>query len=423
MDSEDETRFIQARDGDFLLTPFQCDLCHFRNLMDRDPVKGLAQDARLLKLIRRANLDALWSREPGTVSSTLLLCRQGSRIAKSLGIRNKIFRPMGPHPLDDTFGMGAAVVMLQQSLNPGKHDKTIQFATVRKMRAAFSNAYHATAEGQQAMVMAKDTRKLTVTKCPTYGEFFERFMRGMHKRMGEIVKPDRAVSLATLIEIQSNLERDWDNHPDIREQISREASFYLISFCCALRGEEVPMVDLYGTIKHWEDGGQAEIKHLVVPVLGRFKGETGETYHLLCTIDRTSHGLEPRKWVGRYMQILMSRGIQNGPLFQDVNEGRLRASYFEPQFFHRLSQVQHSNPELLSQDIEVEEEFGISRSFRRGATSEAVNNGVRPDQIDANNRWRKMHQARGSRPTLSMREHYTDVRLTLNHRLMFSRAL
>jgi hypothetical protein len=45
-------------------------------------------------------------------------------------------------------------------------------------------------EGQQAMVMAKDTRKLVVTKCPTYGEFFERFVKGMHKRIGEIVKPD-----------------------------------------------------------------------------------------------------------------------------------------------------------------------------------------------------------------------------------------
>jgi hypothetical protein len=86
LDAGDELRFMEARDGDFLLTPFQCDLCHFRNLQDRDPIQNLPQDARLLKLIRRANLDALWSREPGTVNSNLLLCKQGSRIAKSLGI-------------------------------------------------------------------------------------------------------------------------------------------------------------------------------------------------------------------------------------------------------------------------------------------------------------------------------------------------
>jgi len=36
---------------------------------------------------------------------------------------------------------------------------------------------------------------------------------------------------------------------------------------------------------------------------------------------------------------------------------------------------------------DISEEYGVSRSFRRGATSEAVNVGVPPDVIDANNRW------------------------------------
>jgi hypothetical protein len=45
-DPRDEFRFMQARNGDNLITPFQCDLCHFRNLLGRDPVEGLAQDIR-----------------------------------------------------------------------------------------------------------------------------------------------------------------------------------------------------------------------------------------------------------------------------------------------------------------------------------------------------------------------------------------
>jgi hypothetical protein len=52
--------------------------------------------------------------------------------------------------------MGAAIVMLKASLRPGKYDKFIQFGTVRKLRSGFSNAYHVTAEGQEAVVMAKD---------------------------------------------------------------------------------------------------------------------------------------------------------------------------------------------------------------------------------------------------------------------------
>ena len=177
---EDEKRYVEGRNGDHLVTPFQCDLCHFRNMTGRDPVPNLPQDIRLEKLIRRANLDALWSREPSTVSSVLLLSRQGIATAKALGIQKALYRPMGPFPLEDTFGMAAAVVMLHQSLKPGKYDRNVQFGTVCKFRSSFSNVYQASAEGHQAMVMAKDTRKLAVTKCPTYGEFFERFVKGLH---------------------------------------------------------------------------------------------------------------------------------------------------------------------------------------------------------------------------------------------------
>jgi hypothetical protein len=44
---EDEVRFMEGRNGDHLLTPFQWDLCHFRNFRKRDPVENLAQDKRL----------------------------------------------------------------------------------------------------------------------------------------------------------------------------------------------------------------------------------------------------------------------------------------------------------------------------------------------------------------------------------------
>ena len=47
-----------GHDGDNLVTVFQCNLCHFRNLLKQDPIETLAQDIQVLKLIRQANLDA-----------------------------------------------------------------------------------------------------------------------------------------------------------------------------------------------------------------------------------------------------------------------------------------------------------------------------------------------------------------------------
>jgi len=330
---------------------------------------------------------------------------------------------MGPFPLDDSFGMGAAVVILQVSLNPGKYDKHVQFGTIQKFRSAFSNVYHASAQGLEATVMAKDTKKLIVTKCPTYGSWFEKFMKGCHKRMGEIVRPDRALSTSILIEILSLVNKEWNDYPQRRLSIAAEGAFYVIAFCCGLRGEEVPLVDLHGTLKHWEASTTFNPPHIVVAILGRFKGEIGENYHLLPIVTVTSSGIDNKLWIGRLLEECSKLNITNGPLFRSKTGSKIRAIDVEPQFFDRLESIQSLRPDLISPTDNISEEYGIYRSFRRGSTSEATNKGLPPDAIEANNRWRKFHKAGASRTTLSMREHYSDIGLTLNQYLRYSSVL
>ena len=57
---------------------FQCDLCYFRNLKQRDPGHS-DLDIRLVVDIRRANLDAFWARDLETVGATR---REGVKIGK-----------------------------------------------------------------------------------------------------------------------------------------------------------------------------------------------------------------------------------------------------------------------------------------------------------------------------------------------------
>jgi hypothetical protein len=92
-------------------------------------------------------------------------------------------------------------------------------------------------------------------------------------------------------------------------------------------------------------------------------------------------------------------------------------------FFDRLEQVQLNRPDLIPSNEDVVEDYGIYRSFRRGSTSEATNQGLPPEVIDANNRWRKFHWSGASRPTLPMRDHYADVWLTLKQSLRYSSCL
>ncbi len=77
-----------------------------------------------------------------------------------------------------------------------------------------------------------------------------------------------------------------------------EASFYLIAYCCALRGEEGPSVNLYGIAVHWADGETHRLKHVVVALLGRFKGEIGKNYHLMPVLDVKSGTLNPENGLG-----------------------------------------------------------------------------------------------------------------------------
>ena len=66
-DPKEARRYLWARSGDHLMCPFQCDQCHFVNLNGRLPQAHESQDQRLLKYIRRAQLDAFWVSEPDTV--------------------------------------------------------------------------------------------------------------------------------------------------------------------------------------------------------------------------------------------------------------------------------------------------------------------------------------------------------------------
>jgi hypothetical protein len=72
-----------------------------------------------------------------------------------------------------------------------------------------------------------------------------------------------------------------------------------------------------------------------------------------------------------------------------------------------LVDVQTKHPEIIDPSVDVYEEMGISRSFRRGATTHARNMGVSEADIDSMNRWRKFEAAKGGRPSMAMRDHYS----------------
>ena len=149
----DQNEFNYARDGDHLMVGFQCDLCIFRRLRKRDPEEIVKKDRNLLAYIRRANLDAFWSRSPATVAQNKYRVRRSIKdLNDELGITDGPFYDHGPYPNYDSEGYTVAYSVLLASRRSGRYEEThSQWQTIRHVKGAIGN-YERTAPSGLALV-------------------------------------------------------------------------------------------------------------------------------------------------------------------------------------------------------------------------------------------------------------------------------
>jgi hypothetical protein len=199
----------------------------------RNPVAGNNLDDRVMMLIRRVTLDSFWSREPATVRGTLRNGRKLEDIVAQLGLSPAV-GPMGPYPLEDVVGMKLAIALLVRSLDPGKTERYVQFGTVRSLRSAYSNMYHASKEHLGGVsVLTGGSRKLVTSKCPSNGFWFDRFMVGYYKRVGQLLVQDMAVSIEVMLAVQEYLEAQWGaaRTEGEKRSVSEIGVIFVICFC------------------------------------------------------------------------------------------------------------------------------------------------------------------------------------------------
>lgn len=347
-------------------------------------------------------------------------------IGESLGLHG-VCPLMGPYSFDDSFGMKLAVCILIRSLDPGRTEATVQFSTARFLRSAFSNVYHASSQHETGMaVMAQGTSKIFVTNCPSYSYWFERFMKGVHKRMGEEVRSDYALSVGLLHLVLGNLNERWGEATTAgqRKEITEIAFFLVVAFGLGLRGEEVVKADVAGFLTYFDAGrDHATHPHVMIPLQGRFKGETGERWHLLPIVWKTRSGIEVGAWASRMRASLEERRRYHGFIFSNAKGKQAKASTLEARFFEQLNFVRARHPNQFAPNVSIEDDYGIARSCRRGSSTEAANQKVPSEIIEMICRWRKVERAQGRAPNLGMREHYMEVSQALETYLQYSRPL
>ena len=71
----------------------------------------------------------------------------------------------------------------------------------------------------------------------------------------------------------------------------------MVGFCLALSGEEITKMVLHGLIEYFEVGGRHKNSHVIISLLGRFKNEVRELYHLLLVATTPKSGIKVQSWV------------------------------------------------------------------------------------------------------------------------------
>ena len=427
---KDVARFLNARPGDMLSSPFQCDDCWFWNLRRRRPDRSNPTDTMLLRLIRRANLDVMWSRESSTVISTLRDLLATARIQVDLGIL-PTGADQGPWPVGDFTGMGIAVAMLRKSLDSGRNGNMYQqFDSIRKLRSASRNTHLNSAIGAMTTqaFMGEKGKIFRLTSDPTYSQLFTKFIYGCEKRMGRDVKQDQALSLEIMLEIlkdyEEELMREGSSKARRRELVMSGASL-IMGYCGALRGGEILLAEATSMCKFIREGHKTGVlPHVVACLMGRFKGETGERNVILPFASVTASGIKIRWWFEELTKILMSEGRDTGepgPAFCDRNGYVLSLAYFNTRFHEALETVQMRRSDLIPAWVKIREIYHYYRSLRRGAVLRAKHLNYDQSIIDTNNRWQKTQGSRG-KASLPMGQLYLDILLSLNTHTRFSES-
>lgn len=428
----DEDRFLTAREGDMWCAPFQCDWCWFSNLQNRCALSESASDQKLLHYIRRVNLDIMWSREPATIRSNLTQIRKLRDIPPTLGLA-MFHIPRGPWPVGDACGFRLAITMLKASQGKGKHTPTyVQFETVRKMRSALSNAHESSALVLQNTGTLKGDkgRPYRVTTSGSDSYLFGRFVLGLENRMGRLVKSNIGLDISILLVILKQYNKELSDTKIAwhrKREIIMSGSYFVLCYGASLRGNEglylegsslVEMIRM-GQKNHSGNG------HVCAPLLGRFKTEMGENKHVAVIVNITASGLNVRLWLERLVWLLRKEGKEReaGPAFCNPDGSMIRSYELNGELHSALHQVQISRPDLIPKGTDIEGNYGTFRSFRRGSLSRATEAGIKGPDLDLINRWRKFEYSAGSRPHMSMKEHYLEIKLVLGRMLNYSKAL
>ena len=419
--------FTHARDGDHLLIPFECDFCIHLKLKGSLPDMSNPTDKLLMSAIRRMILDAFWSRESSTVKANVRKAKRMIQVANSVGLPGPFWVSTPPQPFDHC-GYQVAIIILLLSREPGKHSSSYtQYDTVRSYRSTFSNFIRASSKNNNITQSIGDFngnyQRIVEDECASL--FFKRFMEGLRCRMGQVVKPNLALSIPLLLEllkrIQSRLsESDYDDEKHILSSI---LTYFSTSYTISLRGPDGFLLDLRGLNENWNNSRP----FIIISLIGRLKGERHDLTHLVPCAKVTSSGINLYEILNNHISMKAQANFTSGPAISDIEGKVLSAKIVDDVLQEELTNIFNDNSQFFPPTVDSAEKIPFSyqcfRTFRRTSTTRATEMKVSETDINIVNRWKVPSTTKSTKPKSGMHQHYTELSLLVEPFLRYTKNM
>jgi hypothetical protein len=114
---------------------------------------------------------------------------------------------------------------------------------------------------------------------------------------------------------------------------------------------------------------------IMVPLLGKVKGESYACQHLLHSVALTSSGIPIKLWYMRLLRVHRGYGRTKGPVVCDKDGFQLGSRDMNLKFWEALTHIWEQTPKLFLSNIKTAD-VNVYQSFRWGMDSRAIEQGL-----------------------------------------------
>jgi hypothetical protein len=103
--------------------------------------------------------------------------------------------------------------------------------------------------------------------------------------------------------------------------------------------------------------------HIIITLLGEFKGELGYKYHLMSIASTITSGIELRWWIETLIRIREEEGCITGPAFGHKDGSVTLMREYNGILHHFLERIQIKEPNLISESDDIQANYGLSQTL------------------------------------------------------------